>query len=278
MDTIISKSNEKVKYFKSLNDKKFRQKYNAFYLEGIKVVTEILENKAIDILFIAYSKEILQNLNGGKELLKKIDLYNDKNKVIHLSQSVFEYIVDTTSPQGVFVVLKKQNIDIYNEIDNLAKSKSIVKDIILLDKVQDLGNLGTIIRSAVAFGIKLIIATSGTADFYSPKVIRSTMGAINKVKIAYIDDNISQLFNYLKTKNYEIFGTSLKSSKNINEMLFNENNVFVLGNEANGVSEEILSLCDSNIKIPMLDNMESLNVSVATSIIMYKNYIDKLKK
>ncbi len=278
MDTIISKSNEKVKYFKSLNDKKFRQKYNAFYLEGIKVVTEILENKAIDILFIAYSKEILQNLNGGKELLKKIDLYNDKNKVVHLSQSVFEYIVDTTSPQGVFVVLKKQNIDVYNEIDNLAKSKNIVKDIILLDKVQDLGNLGTIIRSAVAFGIKLIIATSGTADFYSPKVIRSTMGAINKVKIAYIDDNISQLFNYLKTKNYEIFGTSLKSSKNINEMLFNENNVFVLGNEANGVSEEILSLCDSNIKIPMLDNMESLNVSVATSIIMYKNYIDKLKK
>ena len=178
MDTIISKSNEKVKYFKSLNDKKFRQKYNAFYLEGIKVVTEILENKAIDILFIAYSKEILQNLNGGKELLKKIDLYNDKNKVIHLSQSVFEYIVDTTSPQGVFVVLKKQNIDIYNEIDNLAKSKNVVKDIILLDKVQDLGNLGTIIRSAVAFGIKLIIATSGTADFYSPKVIRSTKNSI----------------------------------------------------------------------------------------------------
>ena len=82
----------------------------------------------------------------------------------------------------------------------------------------------------------------------------------------------------MKIKNYEIFGTSLKSSKNINEMIFNKNNVFVLGNEANGVSEEVLNLCDSNIKIPMLDNMESLNVSVATSIIMYKNYIDKLKK
>ena len=130
MDTIISKSNEKVKYIKSLNEKKFRQKYNAFYIEGIKVVEEILEiKKAIDIMFIAYSKEILQTLNGGKELLKKIEKLN-QIEVIKLSKDVFEHITDTKTPQGILAVVKINE----KTIDSIILSE----DVIILDRIQDL--------------------------------------------------------------------------------------------------------------------------------------------
>ncbi len=272
MDTIISKSNEKVKYLKSLNDKKFRQKYNAFYLEGIKVVEEILDKKAIDILFIAYSNELLLNSNGGKKLLKKIESFKE-DKLIHLEKNLFSYIVDTKAPQGVLVVLKLPN----NNIDDIILSNT--GDVIILDKVQDLGNIGTIIRSAVAFNITNIIAIYGTCDVFSPKVVRSTMGAINKINITYIKkEQINNFFDKLKNYGYNIIGTSLKSSKFINETFFTSKCAFVFGNEAKGISKEVLDLCDNNIKIPMKENVESLNVSVAASIVLYKNYIDKNTK
>ncbi len=130
MDTIVSKSNEKVKYIKSLNDKKFRQKYNAFYIEGIKVVEELLDmEKAIDILFIAYSKDILQTLNGGNNLLRKIE-NNEKIEKVKFSKEIFEYITDTKSPQGILAVVKINP----KSLDDII----LEEDVIILDKIQDL--------------------------------------------------------------------------------------------------------------------------------------------
>lgn len=135
MEIITSKSNEKVKFIKSLNEKKFRQKYNCFYLEGVKVVEEVINSdRAIDILFIAYSDEILSLVNGGERLLKIIEAIepNDYINVLNISKEVFETLTDTVKTQGVLVVLKAKEY----EIEKILKEEN---DILLLDKVQDAG-------------------------------------------------------------------------------------------------------------------------------------------
>lgn len=265
MDTIISQSNEKIKMIKNLNDKKFRKEYQAFYLEGIKVVTEILESdKAMDIMFIAFSKDILLQCHGGENLFQK--LQQSKNiKVIEVDKKVFKSITDTVNTQGVLVVLRKKSYQIEEEIKNNQSS------ILLLDQIQDAGNLGTIIRSADAFDTRLILCTTGTVDVYSPKVIRSTMGAILRVKVLFIED-ISSTIEILKKNDYTIIGTSLQTESRLEEIEISKRNVFVLGNEANGVSQEILNACDQLVKIPMSKTAESLNVSVAASIMLYEEY------
>lgn len=259
IEVITSKSNEKAKFIRSLNDKKGRQKNGCFYLEGIKVVNEVIERRgAINLRFIAYSEEILINVNGGKGILNKIKKIQNK---ISFSKDVFNTLTDTKTPQGILAVLEFTNeLEVLND-----------ENILVLDKVQDLGNLGTIIRSADAFGIKQIICTSGTADVYSPKVLRSTMGSILREKITYIDN--LQKVEELKKYGFAIVGTTLnEKSISIEKFDFSKKSIFVMGNEANGISKEIEKICDYFIKIPMTGNAESLNVGVATSIILYKQF------
>lgn len=263
MEKIISKSNSNVKFVSGLNEKKFRQKNNAFYLEGIKVVNELLD-KAIDIMFIAYSKSILASSNGGEELINRLE-NQAKVKVLEFDDKIFKYVTDTVNPQGVLAVLKIPEYSLEKEISNTKNN------ILILDKVQDQGNLGTIIRSANAFNIDLIICTQGTADVYSPKTLRSTMGGILNTKIIYIDD-INAL-KELKENGFKIVTTSLNTNNSSDTLDYlNNKYAFVVGNEANGVSKEVELLSDELVKIPMSDRIESLNVGVATSIILYEQY------
>ena len=261
MELIVSKSNDNVKFIRSLNEKKYRTKYNAFYLEGVKVTNEILDkNEAIDILFIAYSKSLLISTNGGQALLDR--KRKKKNvKVLEFEENIFKYMTDTVNTQGILVVMKIPKYSLENEEN---------KNIILLDKVQDLGNIGTIIRSCNAFGVDTILCTSGTADVYSPKAVRATMGGILNVKIIYLDD-IEKL-NLFKKMGYKIATTSLKTQNSIDSIDYNNKYIFVMGNEANGVSKEIIDISDFVVKIPMSEKIESLNVGVATSIILYEQY------
>lgn len=264
MEAIFSKSNENVKFISSLNEKKFRSKNKAFYLEGVKVVNEILDKeKAIDIMFIAYSKSILLATNGGEKLLERINSL-ENIKTLEFEENIFKYMTDTVNPQGVLAVLKMPE---YNLKDTL---KGYNKNVVVLDKVQDLGNIGTIVRSCNAFDVEIIICTLGTADVYSPKTLRSTMGAILNTKVIYLE-NISEL-EILKEKGYSIVTTSLQGKENLNILSEDKKFAFVMGNEANGVSEEIVNMSDLLIKIPMTDKIESLNVGVATSIILYEQY------
>lgn len=261
MELIVSKSNDNVKFIRSLNEKKYRTKYNAFYLEGVKVTNEILDkNEAIDILFIAYSKSLLISTNGGQALLNRISSLKNI-KVLEFEENIFKYMTDTVNTQGILVVMKIPKYSLENEEN---------KNIILLDKVQDLGNIGTIIRSCNAFGVDTILCTSGTADVYSPKAVRATMGGILNVKIIYLDD-IEKL-NLFKKMGYKIATTSLKTQNSIDSIDYNNKYIFVMGNEANGVSKEIIDISDFVVKIPMSEKIESLNVGVATSIILYEQY------
>lgn len=265
MEIITSKSNEKVKFLKSLNEKKFRQKNMCFYLEGIKVVDEVLNSsRAIDIMFIALSTEILKCVNGGQDFLEKIE--KSKNIIAYdLKKEVFESIVDTKTPQGILVVLK---IKEYNLLDVLKKDEKnkLNNNILLIDKIQDAGNMGTIIRTADAFGVNTILCMEGTVDIYSPKVIRSTMGSILRQKMVYIK---KEELDILKNSDYRIVGTSLNTNIYIDELDFSRKSIYVLGNEANGMSKEVESICDNLVKIKMSGNAESLNVGIAAGIILY---------
>lgn len=259
-NVITSKSNEKAKFIKALNDKKGRIKNNCFYLEGIKVVNEVLDKKqAINLKFIACSKEILEKVNGGNNILERLKNYRNL-EVIYFSKEVFESLTDTKTPQGILAVIEIPKYDRINDKGN----------ILILDKIQDAGNIGTIIRSADAFGIDTIVCTKGTADCYSPKVLRSTMGSILREKIIYLDDYD---INEIKNIGYTIVGTVLDDkSISLENLKISKKMAFVMGNEANGISNEVKKLCDIFVKIPMTENAESLNVAVAASIILYKQF------
>ena len=133
--------------------------------------------------------------------------------------------------------------------------------------------MGTIIRSANAFGVNIIICTKDTVDCYSPKVIRSTMGGILNTKIIYVEDY--KFKDMLKDNKYEVVATSLNAKNSLDTLDYSKKYAFAMGNEANGISKELEDKSKISIKIPMEDKIESLNVSVATSIILYEQYKKK---
>ncbi len=271
---ITSKTNSTIKYISSLKNKKYRNKYNKYVIEGIKLVEEIINSEGNAPEFIVYSEQLLKTTGLGIELLNKINKGDfSKYNVVAVNEEIFNYLTDFETPQGILVVIDKENE--YNlEKLELNLNNNVTDKYVILDKVQDPGNLGTIIRSALAFGIKNIICIEGTTDVFSSKVIRSTMGAIRKVNIYNVQSNeIAKMTQKLKTSNYKIVGTSLDAEKYINEEDINDKHVFVMGNEANGVSSALIEKCDSLVKIPMDSIMESLNVATATTIVMYEQYI-----
>ena len=148
--------------------------------------------------------------------------------------------------------------------------------IVALDDIKDPGNLGTILRTVDSIGVNQILVSKGTADSYNPKVVRSTMGAIFRVKIIECE-NLKEVLQNLKKQKYNVVVTSLKTKNSIYDVDYNKK-IIVIGNEANGVSEEIQKIADEKVKIPMLGKTESLNASVATGIILYEYVRQKLKK
>ncbi len=258
-DVITSASNHIIKDAKSLHKKKDRWDKKRFFIEGVRAVEESISSDA-DIDYIIYS-EMLFNVKGGSELYDKIISKN--YKVYHISDKLFQDISDTESPQGVFASVK---FNLHNVEKALADKDNFF---ILLDRVQDPGNMGTIIRTADAFGSNGIIVTNGCVDVFNPKTIRSTMGSIFHIPLLYYND-IDEAINDLKNNNVHIISTALKSSNYCYNVDFNTDFALVIGNEASGVSENIINASDSLIKIPMQGKAESLNAAIASAVIMYE--------
>lgn len=258
MIEITSINNKLIKDIKSLYRKKGRQKHKLFVIEGIKIIEEVIENN-YPIENIIYTDYLFEN-EEGKVLFSTLESFNN---LIYVPTNVFKEISDTESPQGIIGISKivSRNIEEIYDLQN--------KSILFLDEIQDPGNMGTIIRTADAFSIGGIIVKHGSVDVYNPKVIRATMGSIFRVPL-YFTEGIEELKN-LKSKGYKIYSTSLSASMPIYDVNFNNKSVLSIGNESKGVSEEVLSLSDTFIKIPMTGKTESLNAAVAASIIMYES-------
>ena len=263
MQTISSKDNELIKHIKKLKDKKERDLSNEYIIEGIKLIQEaIQENAKIKQIIICDDCEKTESI--PKDLMYEIA----KQECIYVTNKIFETITEVMNPQGILAIIEKQSKEI--QIDDK-------QDIILaLDDIQDPGNLGTILRTADSIGLTQILVSKGTADCYNPKVVRSTMGAIFRVKIIECEDLV-KILKEIKKHKFEIVVSSLQTDNSIYDINYHKK-VIVIGNEANGVKKEIQDLADKKIKIPMLGKTESLNASVATGIILYEYIRQKLAK
>ena len=257
MQRISSKDNSTIKHIKKLKEKKYRDEYNEFVIEGIKLIQEAIQEHA-NIKYIV----LCDGCNS--ELIESHLKYEmAKYEVFYVNENIFKALSDVENPQGIIAVVeknKKQEIDLKQDI------------IVALDDIQDPGNLGTILRTVDSVGLKQILISKRTADAYNPKVIRSTMGAIFRVNIIECE-NLKEKLEELKKEKYKVMCTSLNTKNSVFDADYNKK-IIVIGNEANGVSKEILFIADEKVIIPMLGKTESLNAAVATGVILYE-YVRK---
>lgn len=259
---ITSKDNEFIKNIKKLKDKKYRDERNEFIVEGIKMVGEAIKEEA-NIKTIIICDDCYNNCEIPSELKYEIA----KKKIVYVSQKVFDSITDVTNPQGILAVVEKNKV---NDIDYKQDF------FLILDDIQDPGNIGTILRTADSINLNQIIVSSKTADAFNPKVVRSTMGAIFRINVIVCDD-LSNVISQLKKHKVKIAATDLKTDKSIYDVNYKKTAV-IIGNEANGVSEKLLERADVKIKIPMTGKTESLNAAVATGIILYEKQRQEIIK
>ena len=250
---IESKENNFFKSIKKLKERRFRQKEGKFILEGFRLIEEAAKaNMEIEYIILSQGNEEKLHNSSLKEVI-------NEDKIYVFSSSLFLQISSTEHPQGVIAVVKNKKMTI--DLD--------CGFFLVCDKVQDPGNLGTIIRTGHAAGVDGIILTKGTVDIYNDKTIRSTMGSIFYVPIFYDDVDFS-IIKKLKDNGVALVTTSLEESKNFFEENLKGKIMLAVGNEGNGISNELFELASKKVKIPMPGGAESLNVAIATSIILFE--------
>lgn len=235
-----SVENKRIKEIKKLNQKKYRDTENEFLIEGRHLVLE------------AYKKGLLKTV-----ILEQDEIFPLAVETMYVTSDIINYLADTETPQNVMGICSK-----------MEENKDIGDHILILDEIQDPGNLGTIIRSAVAFNIDTIVLGDKTVDLYNPKVVRASQGMMFHINI--VKKNLNTFIPELKKQQYKILGTKVTRGKSLKTLEKNNKFAIIMGNEGNGVKEEILDMCDDYIYIEMNAVCESLNVAVATSIILYE--------
>ena len=258
MIEITSPKNQKIKQIKSLYRRKNRWDTGLFIIEGVKIIEECIDNNYL-LESIIYSDELFST-NGGVEIYERIKSYEN---LIYVPNSLFKEISDMESPQGIMALAKVTE----RSVEDLYRKDNPF--ILFLEEIQDPGNMGTIIRTADSFNLDGIIVSEGSVDIYNPKVIRSTMGSIFRMPIYHIEDNIETIERF-KSMGFKIYATSLQGEDYIYNMNFKDPSLILIGNESKGLSSELHSLAHKWLKIPILGGAESLNVAIATSIIIYE--------
>jgi len=244
-------SKNQIKFISSLQKKKFRDQHQLFVAEGFKLVSDLLESK-IEAKYLIYK---------NKESLNKLKSHNITTELLECEASDLKKISSLKTPSEVIAVFKIPNSK-YSQND-INQSLSI-----LLDDIQDPGNLGTIIRIADWFGVKHIFCSKNTVDLYNPKVIQATMGALARVKVIYTE--LPPLVKKYVSPDFPVYGTFLEGETIYNSELSTKGFI-IMGNEGKGISSELKPLVNKKLFIPNFPSdqptSESLNVSVACSIV-----------
>lgn len=252
---ITSTSNAQIKRLLQLQKKsKARNEEKVFVVEGLRMFSEVPAKRVEKV----YISEALYNK-------KKQELDLDRFSYEVLSNSVFEYVSDTKTPQGILCVVKQQSYNI-EELLNIKNPHFMV-----LDNLQDPGNLGTIVRTAEGAGVNAVFLSKESVDIYNPKTIRSTMGSIYRMPVIYVEDLI-ELLSIFKQKGIKSYAAHLEGKNSYDQEDYKEGTAILIGNEGNGLRDEVSNAADIWVQIPMQGQVESLNAAIAASILMFEVY------
>lgn len=243
-------TNNQIKELTALRDKsKARREAGLYIVEGPKMCEEAPANMVVNTFVTQKCVES-----------NKTWLVDRKYEVVE--ERIFEKLSDTKTPQGILSVVRQPKY----ELSDILREGNLY---VILEDIQDPGNMGTIVRTAEGAGVAGIIMTKGCVDIYNPKTIRSTMGSVYRVPFVYVED-IAEAIAQIKAAGISIYAAHLKGEKYYDDINYGRA-AFLIGNEGNGLKDDTAALADTYIKIPMSGKVESLNAAVATSILMYEH-------
>ena len=255
---ITSNSNAKVKQLITWQKKrKAREEDGIYIVEGLRMFVEAPQDKVREVYvsesFYRKRREELQLDTWGK----KLEI---------LSDSVYGHVSDTKTPQGVLVVMEQMQ---YSFEEVIAEKEGRAPLLMVLDNLQDPGNLGTILRAGEAAGVTGVILSSDCVDIYNPKVIRSTMGSVFRMPFIYVED-LPTVVKMLGEKEIHTYAAHLQGKCSYEEEDFTKGTAFLIGNEGNGLQDEVADAAEIYVKIPMCGEVESLNAAIAASVLMFE--------
>ena len=263
---ISSTTNKQVKFVNALVKKaKTRREEDLFVAEGLRMCSEIPKDR-IHTLYLSESFSKTKEGKALREGVKHIELVTDE---------VFKNLSDTQTPQGILALVKQYHYTL-EEVAGGSRKSAQAEDLqekpallMVLETIQDPGNLGTIFRTAEAAGATGIVLSKDCVDLYNPKVIRSTMGAIFRIPFIYTDD-LKGTIDELKREGITVYAAHLKGENSYDMEDYKMACAFLIGNEGNGLTEETAACADRKILIPMEGGAESLNAAVASAVLMFE--------
>lgn len=257
---IRSLTNPRVKQWAQLLHKKGREKQGRWLIEGIHLIEEAMRSSVV-IESIVH--------NGDAKWKKQVEEWQKQGiETIQVSEPVIRKCTDTMTPQGIFAILLPFS---WRPEDVQARKRHIGSEqelVVVIERIQDPGNLGTIIRSADALGATSVWVSSDSADLYHPKTVRATMGSIFHVPVSVKD--MTDAIAEIKASGARCVGATLSATKPCHAFDWTQDTFLFIGNEANGLSEEVLAQLTDEVTIPMVGKAESLNAAMATNILLYE--------
>ena len=278
---ISSTTNKQVKFVNALVKKaKTRREEDLFVAEGLRMCSEIPKDR-IHTLYISESFSKTKECKTLREGVKHIELVTDE---------VFKSLSDTQTPQGILALVKQYHYTLDDVTGKTAKEKATASGqdadgsvqnrkkqenrkkpalLMVLETIQDPGNLGTILRAGEGAGVTGVVMDANTTDIYNPKVIRSTMGSVLRMPFVYVE-NLHETLQELKNRNIRLFAAHLKGKQAYDLEDYTGDTAFLIGNEGNGLTDETAAMADTYVRIPMEGSVESLNAAVAASVLMFE--------
>ena len=258
---ITSSSNKSVREVVQLNQKaKTRNKHDLFVTEGIKMFAEAPADRIHRVYIARRVEKDLRSTYGDKLHRLSVEIVAD---------DVFDRMSDTKSPQGILCLVRQFHYNIEEMLSARGGKKHML--FIILEDLQDPGNLGTVFRTGEGAGVDGIIMSSQTVDIYNPKTIRATMGSVYRVPFLYTDD-LCGTIRVLQKNDIRVYAAHLDGAGFYEEHDYCRGTAFLVGNEGNGLKQETVDCADERIRIPMEGRVESLNAAVASSILLYEAY------
>ena len=255
---ITSNSNPKVKKLLTWQKKrKVREEDGIYIVEGLRMFVEAPQDKVREVY-------VSESFYKKKREELCLDAWGKKLEI--LSDSVYGHVSDTKTPQGVLVVMEQMK---YSLEEVIAGKEGRASLLMVLDNLQDPGNLGTILRAGEAAGVTGVVMSSDCVDIYNPKVIRSTMGSIYRMPFIYVE-NLPTVVKMLGEKEIHTYAAHLKGKRSYEEEDFTKGTAFLIGNEGNGLQDEVADAAEIYVKIPMCGEVESLNAAIAASVLMFE--------